>query len=103
MAASSQPRACGPRSIACLVVALAAVVAPRPLPRSIPGRIALTALAGLLGWTIVSREWAPVVGVVNADAQRLALYLAALVAATALLRDEPRDGPSRRSRPESSS
>jgi hypothetical protein len=71
---------------ACLLAAAGALVAPRPLPRSMPGRIALAGLAGLLVWTIVSRSWAPVVGAANADAQRIALYLAALVAAVALLR-----------------
>ena len=50
------------------------------------GRLALAGLAGLLAWTLLSRSWAPVAGAANADAQRLALYLAALVAAAALLR-----------------
>lgn len=72
--------------VACLLAAVAAFVSPRPLPRSLPGRVAVAGLAGLLVWTILSRGWAPVLGAANADAQRLALYLAVLVAAAALLR-----------------
>jgi hypothetical protein len=71
---------------ACALAAVAALVAERALPRSHAGRVAVAGLAGLLAWTLASRAWAPVVGAANADAQRLALYLAALVAAIALLR-----------------
>jgi len=70
----------------CLLMALAAVAVPDPLPRSTAGRVAVAGLAGLLAWTVISRSWAPIVGNANADAQRLALYLAALVAACALFR-----------------
>ena len=37
--------------LACLLLALAAVVAERPLPRSTPGRLALGGLAALTAWT----------------------------------------------------
>jgi hypothetical protein len=74
---------------ACVLAAVAAVCAEVPLPRPPAGRLAIAGLAGLLAWTLASRAWAPVVGAVNADAQRLALYLAALVAAAALLRGTP--------------
>jgi hypothetical protein len=71
---------------ALVVVAVAAVVAPQPLPRSAAGRLAVAGLAGLLAWTLVSRAWAPLAGPAIADAQRLTLYLAVLIASAALLR-----------------
>jgi hypothetical protein len=71
---------------AMVVVAIAAVVSPRPLPTSAGGRLAVGGLAGLLAWTVLSRSWAPLAGPAIADAQRLALYLAVLVASAALLR-----------------
>jgi hypothetical protein len=40
----------------------------------------------LLAWTAISRAWAPLAGPAIADTQRLALYLAVLVAATAVVR-----------------
>ncbi len=71
---------------AVVLAAVAALVAPSPLPRSAPGRIAVGGLAGLLGWVLLSRTWAPLAGPAIEDAERLTLYLAALVAAAALLR-----------------
>jgi O-Antigen ligase len=71
---------------AVVLVAVAALFARRPLPRSTPGRVAVGGLAGLLGWVLLSRTWAPLAGPAIEDAQRLTLYLAALVAAAALLR-----------------
>jgi hypothetical protein len=68
------------------LVALAAVVAPVPLPASTPGRLALGGLALLCGWTALSLDWAPIAGRALDDLQRLLLYLAALAAAAALLR-----------------
>jgi hypothetical protein len=72
--------------VALVLAAVAGVVAPQPLPRSLPGRMAIGGLAGLLAWTLLSRSWAPVAGPAIADAQRLTLYLAVLIAAAALLR-----------------
>jgi O-Antigen ligase len=71
---------------AWVLVAVTAVLAPRPLPRSGPAIAALAGLAGLLGWTLLSLGWTPLHGAALDDAERLALYLAALLAATALLR-----------------
>ena len=71
---------------ASALAAIAALVAPHPLPRSAPGRVAVAGLAALLAWVLLSRTWAPLAGPAIADAQRLALYLAALLAAAALLR-----------------
>jgi O-Antigen ligase len=69
------------------LVAVAALVAPRPLPRSAPALAALAGLAGLLAWTVASLGWTPLHGPALDDAERLALYLGALVAAVALLRE----------------
>lgn len=71
---------------AWILVAVVAVAAPRPLPRSAPGIAALAGLSGLLGWTLLSLSWTPLHGAALDDAERLALYLAMLVAAVALLR-----------------
>jgi hypothetical protein len=68
------------------LVAVAALVAPRPLPQAASGIAALAGVAGLLAWTVLSFGWTPLRAPAVDDAQRLALYLGALVAATALLR-----------------
>lgn len=71
---------------AWLLVVVAAVVSPAPLPTTTPGRLAVAGLALLTVWTAVSLNWAPVAGAVVDDTQRLLLYLGALLAAAALLR-----------------
>jgi hypothetical protein len=77
-----------PRLIAGLVawsVALVvAVVAPRPLPSSAAGRIALAGLGALCAWTALSLLWAPVASAAVDDLQRLLLYLGYALGATAL-------------------
>jgi O-antigen ligase len=79
-----------PRLIAALcawlLVAAAALTAPRPLPRSAPGRLALGGLAALAALTIASIAWAPLAGAALDDAQRALLYLAAFAAGFAFLR-----------------
>jgi hypothetical protein len=69
-----------------LVLALA-LTGPSPLPASLPGRVALGALAALAAWSAISLIWAPLVGPAVDGVQRLLLYVAALLAAIALLRD----------------
>src|SRR4051794_6964491 len=69
----------GPRLVAgvaawALVVA-AAFVAPRALPVSLPGRVAIAGLALLCIWTALSLSWAPLAGRAQDDLQRLLLYL----------------------------
>ena len=68
-----------PRLIAALgawAVALAAAfTAPRPLPASAPGRVALVGLAALCAWTALSLLWTPMAGATVDDLQRLLLYL----------------------------
>ena len=69
-----------------LLVAGLAVAAPRPLPRGRPALLALGGLSALLVLTLASLAWAPLLGPAYGDAQRLALYLGTLLAATLLLR-----------------
>jgi hypothetical protein len=77
-----------PRLIAALgawTVALVAVLtAPRPLPASGAGRVALAGLAALCAWTALSVVWAPVAGETMNDIQRLLLYLGYAVAGVVL-------------------
>ena len=71
---------------AWLLVAAAAVAAERPLPRSLPGRLALGGLAALTALTIASIAWAPLAGPALDDAQRVLLYLGFFIAGIAFLR-----------------
>jgi O-Antigen ligase len=72
--------------IVWLLVAVAALTAGRPLPRSRSAWLAIGGLAALAGWTLLSFTWAPLAGTAYHDGQRVFLYLGTLVAATALLR-----------------
>jgi O-Antigen ligase len=72
---------------AWVLVALVAVTAPRPLPVSTSGRLALAGLALLCAWTALSIAWAPIGGRAQDDLQRLLLYLGAFIAGIALLRE----------------
>jgi O-antigen ligase/polysaccharide polymerase Wzy-like membrane protein len=74
--------------VAWTLVLLAALGTPRPLPRTVPGRLAAGGLAALLGLTLLSLAWAPIKGLAYHDAQRLALYLGAFLAAAMLLRGQ---------------
>jgi O-Antigen ligase len=80
----------GPRLVAglvaCLLVLVAALVGPQPLPASTAGRLAVAGLAGLAAFTWLSLLWAPLRGPASEDGQRLLLYAAALTASAALLR-----------------
>src|SRR5918995_2837710 len=78
-----------PRLIAAIVawaLVLALVVTgDPPLPRALPGALALGALAFLTVWSAVSIAWAPLGGPAAESVQRLLLYTGTLaVAATAL-------------------
>jgi hypothetical protein len=81
----------GARDVALIgagvLLALAAIVAPRPLPPRGPGRLALAGLALLTAWTALSAGWAPLRDGAWATAERDVLYLAALATATLLLRE----------------
>ena len=80
----------GPRLWAAIVawvlLAVVAVAAPRPLPGSTPGRLALGGLAALTAWTALSLTWTPDPGAAGDDLQRLLLYLPYLAAGIAVLR-----------------
>jgi hypothetical protein len=71
---------------AWLLVVLAALTVPHPLPRSAAGRLTLGGLAALTAVTIASLAWAPLAGAGLDDAQRTLLYLGAFVAGVAFLR-----------------
>ncbi|HZC14476.1 MAG TPA: hypothetical protein VE270_10705, partial [Thermoleophilaceae bacterium] len=71
---------------AWVLVAFAALAAPRPLPVSTSGRLALAGLTLLCAWTALSIAWAPIGGRAQDDLQRLLLYLGAFTAGIALLR-----------------
>jgi O-Antigen ligase len=72
--------------LAWALVVAAAVFAPRPLPTSAAGRLALAGLFGLAAWTALSLIWAPLGGRAQDDLQRMLLYLAFFTAALSLLR-----------------
>jgi hypothetical protein len=82
-----------PRLVAAIVVWLLvlalAVTGPAPLPRTLPGRLAVGGLAALTGWSALSILWAPQAGPAVQNVERLLLYLGAFAAAIGVLR-EPR-------------
>jgi hypothetical protein len=70
--------------VAWVLLAVAMLVSPRPLPRSRAGRAALAGLALLTLWTGLSMAWAPQAGPAEDALQRLLLYLGGFAAAAAL-------------------
>jgi hypothetical protein len=72
--------------IAWLLVAVAMIVVPRPLPRGAGGRLAIAGLVLLAIWTLLSATWAPVAGTAYHYGQRVVMYAGVLIAAGALLR-----------------
>jgi hypothetical protein len=81
----------GPRAaaaaVAWTVVLALALTGPLPLPKGVHGWLAVAGLAGLALWSAISVSWAPLDGPALDSVQRLLLYLGALLAAIALLRD----------------
>lgn len=81
----------GPRLVATFVawaLVLAVVLwAPHVLPTRWPGRAALGGLALITAWTAVSLAWAPLAAPATDNLLRNLMYLGALLAAIALLRD----------------
>jgi O-Antigen ligase len=69
-----------------LLVALAALVHGRSLPRARSAWLALAGLAALAAWTLASIAWAPIAGSAYHAGQIAVLYLGALLAAAMLLR-----------------
>lgn len=84
----------GPRAwggvVAWLLVAVAATLSPRPMPRSGPARLTLVGLTLLASWTLASFIWSPVAGTAYQDGQRVFLYLGVLVSGMILLRGPAR-------------
>ncbi len=72
--------------IVWLLVAVAAVVNGRSLPRKGSAWLALGGLAALAAWTLASIAWAPIAGNAYHAGQTTVLYLGALLAAAMLLR-----------------
>src|SRR5438477_10152599 len=68
-----------------LVIALA-VTGPAPLPRTLPGWLALGGLVFLTAWSAVSITWAPSRGTVIENVERMLLYIGALLLAIGTLR-----------------
>jgi hypothetical protein len=69
-----------------VLLLLAALLVPRPLPPAGPARWALAGLALLTAWTALSERWAPLADAAWATAERDVLYLAALTTAVLVLR-----------------
>src|SRR5947199_2697621 len=69
-----------------LLVAVAATVHRRALPRGRTAWLALGGLAALAAWTLASIAWAPIAGSAYHAGQTAVLYVGALLAATMLLR-----------------
>ncbi|QEC49567.1 hypothetical protein FSW04_19660 [Baekduia soli] len=68
-----------------VLLGLAALLAPRPLPQTAPARWALGGLALLTAWTTLSERWAPLADEAWSTAERDALYLAGLAAVAGVL------------------
>jgi O-antigen ligase len=82
----AEPRLIAALAVWALVLALT-LLGPAPLPRGIPGRLALAGFALLTAWTAISLAWAPLAAPALAAVQRLLLYTGALVLAVGVLRD----------------
>jgi O-antigen ligase len=70
-----------------VLVAVSLIAAPRPLPITTGGRLAIVGLALFAVWTLVSFTWAPIAGAAYQAGQRVVLYAGVLFAAAVLLRD----------------
>jgi hypothetical protein len=81
----SEPRLVAALVVWALVLALA-VVGPAPLPRTLPGALAVGGLVLMTVWSAVSIAWAPLGGPANENVQRLVLYTGTLLLAVGALR-----------------
>jgi hypothetical protein len=72
---------------AWILVVVVALACARPLPRERAPLVALAGLVLLAAWVLISMAWTPIPGEAWHDAQRVALYAGALLAAQALLAD----------------
>src|SRR3954452_20011145 len=84
----SEPRLIAAIVVWVLVLALA-LVGPAPLPRRLPGRLALAGLALMAVWSALPTAWAPLGGPATDNVERLVLYVGALLLAIGALRAPP--------------
>jgi O-antigen ligase/polysaccharide polymerase Wzy-like membrane protein len=79
-----------PRVIAAIVawlgVLLLALTGPAPLPRSLPGWLAVGGLVAITAWSAASISWAPQRGPALENVERLVLYVGVLLVAIGVLR-----------------
>ncbi len=79
-----------PRLIAAMLawacVFALAVAGPAPLPRMLPGRLALGGLGLIIAWSALSITWAPLRGPAVESVERLLLYAGAVLAAIGIFR-----------------
>src|SRR5262249_54952836 len=73
--------------LAWLLFAVAVIAGAPPLPQSRWGIAALGGLAAYTAWVALSASWSPLPADADDDAQRALVYVGALGAAIALLRD----------------
>ena len=81
----AEPRLIAALAAWALVLALA-LTGESPLPRTLPGRLALGGLALLAAWSALSVTWAPLRGPATEAVERLVLYSGALLLAVGVLR-----------------
>src|SRR4051794_2016149 len=81
----SEPQLIAALVVWALVLALA-IAGPAPVPRTLPGTLAVGGLALIAAWSAVSLLWAPLGGPAIDSVQRLVLYLGALLLAIGALR-----------------
>jgi hypothetical protein len=86
----TEPRLLAAIVIWALVLAMA-IAGPAPLPRSLPGALAVGGLVLITAWSALSLTWAPLGGPAIQSVQRLVLYAGALLLAIGAFRgDRPR-------------
>ena len=81
----AEPRLIAAIAVWALVLALT-LTGESPLPRSLPGRLALGGLVLLTLWSALSVSWAPLRGPAIEAVERLVLYVGALLLAVGVLR-----------------
>src|SRR4051812_20377872 len=72
--------------VAWLAVLLLALTGPAPLPRSLPGWLAVGGLVAITAWSAASISWAPQRGPALETVERLVLYVGVLLVAIGVLR-----------------
>jgi O-Antigen ligase len=71
--------------LAWILVGVALIASPAPLPRARGARLAIAGLGLLAIWTLLSSTWAPIAGSAYDAGQLVVLYAGVLLAAAALL------------------